>query len=150
MKYENEVTYKIELVNSILNELNALPLEINKDFIIDETFHQKHYVKFKIQIPGSIALQLIFVSDALQINIDRTNESFEWSNKQIEDNENAVKDFIKMIFTCSIMVKYCGLNYTKIYFYNADRHCIYTFKFITGFYLNIHCKTKEYVPIYQN
>ncbi|MCB0740983.1 MAG: hypothetical protein R2796_07660 [Chitinophagaceae bacterium] len=148
MKYENEVYSKIELVNSVLESLNVSSLESNKDFIIDESFHQEHYVKFLLQKPSCIELQLIFISNALQINIDRTNESFEWSDKQIQENINDVKGFIKMLFTSTIKVEYCGSNYTKLYFYDVSGNCVKTLKYVTGLYLKFNCKTKEYKPIY--
>jgi hypothetical protein len=148
MKYENGIYNKINLVNSVLDNLNVASLETNKDFITDESFHQEHYVKFLLQKPNCIELQLIFINNALQINIDRTNESFEWSDEQIQGNINDVKGFIKMLFTSVIKVEYCGSNYTKINFYDGNGDCVKTLKFVTGLYLKAGCKTKEYKPIY--
>lgn len=91
---------------------------------------------------------MIFINNALQINIDRTNESFEWSDKQIKENIEEIKDFIKTLFTSRIKVEYCGANYTKIYFYSDSGECIKTFKYVTGLYLKIGCQTKEYQSIY--
>jgi hypothetical protein len=148
IKYENEVYSKIELVNSVLKSLDIASLEANKDFTIDEQFHQEHYVKFLLQRSNCINLELIFINNALQINIDRTNESFEWSNNQIQENTEEVKDIIKMLFTSRIKVEYCGYNYTKLYFYNVSGNCVKSLKFVTGLYLKVGCKTMEHSPIY--
>lgn len=148
MKYENEVQSKLELVNSVLKSLDVAPLEANKDFAIDELFHQEHYVKFLLKKSNSINLELIFINNALQLNIDRTNESFEWSDKQIKENIEEIKCFIKVLFTSSIKVEHCGSNYTKIYFYSNRGYCVKTLKYVTGLYLKIGCQTREYQPIY--
>ncbi|MBK7883795.1 MAG: hypothetical protein IPJ81_08335 [Chitinophagaceae bacterium] len=148
MKYENEVYDKIDLVNSVLENLNVASLETNRDFIIDKSYYQEHYVKFLLQKPNCIELQLIFINNAIQINIDRTNETFEWSDKQIQKNINEVKGFIKMLFTSTIKVEYCGFNYTKIYFYDVSGNCVKNLKYVTGLYLKFGCKIKEYKPIY--
>lgn len=42
MKYENEVYSKMELVNSVFKSLDIPSMETNKDFAIDELFHQEH------------------------------------------------------------------------------------------------------------
>jgi hypothetical protein len=148
VKYENEVYSIIELVNSVLQDLDINALEANKDFTIDELFHQEHYVKFLLKKPNSINLELIFINNALQINIDRTNESFEWSDKEIRENIEEIKCFLKMLFTSRIKVEYCGSNYTKISFYDVNGNCVKTLKYITGLYLKFRCKVKEYKPIY--
>jgi hypothetical protein len=149
MNYESEVYNKIYLVNSVLESLNVAPLETSIDFIIDESFHQEHYVKFLLQKPNCINLELIFINNTLQINIDRTNESFEWSNKLIQENIKEVKGFINMLFTSTIKVEYCGSKYTKIYFYDDSGNCVKTLKYVTGLYLKVGCKTKEYQPVYK-
>lgn len=148
MKYERGIYNKMELVNSVLERLDVGSIEANEDFAIDELFHQEHYVKFLLQKPNCINMEFIFINNALQINIDRTNEAFEWSDKQIKENIEEIKDFIKMLFTSRIKVKYCGSNYTQIYFYNDSEQCVKILKYVTGLYLKVGCKTKEYQPIY--
>lgn len=147
MKYVIDVSNKIELVNSVLKELNVASLETNKDFRIDDSFYQGHYVKFLLRKADCIHLELIFIDNAFQINLDRTNESFEWSNNQIQKNSEEIKGILKMLFTSRIVIEYCGSNFTKVYFFN-DRTCIKTLKYVTGLYLKIGCKTREYPPIY--
>ncbi len=148
MKYENEIIQKLDLVNSTLESLNVKPLFKNEDFFIDNHFHQEHYVKFYLNRPNCIKLEIVFIHNVLQINIDRTNESFEWSEIQIKENPNGVKKNLKMIFTATIKVEYCGSNYTKIYFIDSNGNCVKTFKYVTGLYIKIGCITKEYKPIY--
>jgi hypothetical protein len=148
IKYENEVYSKIELINSVLKDIGIPSLKTNKDFTIDEHFHQEHYVKFSLQKTNCINLELIFINNALQINIDRTNESFEWSNKQIKENVEEIKSFVKVLFTSRIKVKYCGSNYTKISFFDGNGCNVKTLKYVSGLYLKISCQSKEYSPIY--
>lgn len=150
MKYEMEVSYKLDLVNSVLNSINAKHLLINEDFIINSDFHHEHYVKFLLRKPHCINLELIFINNAFQINIDRTNESFEWSEKQIQENRQDILNFLKMLFTSRIKVEYYGSNYTKIYFFNTNGDCLKTLKFVTGLYLKFGCTTMEYPPIYSS
>ena len=148
MKYETKVSYKLDLINSVLDSVNASHLLVNRDFAIDNNFHHEHYVKFLLKKPHSIYLELIFVDNALQINLDRTNESFEWSEEQIQENRQDILHFIKILFTSTIKVEYCRSNYTKIYFYDNKGNCVKTLKYVTGLYLRFGCKTKEYKPIY--
>lgn len=148
MEYEKEILYKLDLVNSVLEEINVPHLQTNQDFFVDESFHQKHYIRFKFQKQNSITLELVFSSESLQINMDRTNESFEWSEYQIKENPKSVKDIFRMILTSSIKIKYCGANYTEIFFYDKKGNMVKTLKYIRGLYLKLGCTTKEYKPIY--
>lgn len=148
MRYEKEIINKLDLINSVLKNLDVASLEANEDFTIDEQFHQEHYIKFLLQKPYCVNLELILINNALQINLDRANESFEWSNLQINENIEEIKSFIKMLFTSIIKVEYCGSHYTKIYLYNESGNCIKTLKYVTGLYLKVGCKIKEYPPIY--
>jgi len=148
MEYEKEVSYKIDLVNSALNNVKSLHLSENNDFLIDLSFNYKHYIKYSLKKLDCINIDLILTSDALQIDVDRVNEAFVWSDKQVIEDKNVIENFIKMLFTSTIKVKYCGPHYTKLYFFDDQRHCVKTLKYITGLYLKIGCKTKEYQPIY--
>lgn len=149
MNYNNEILQKVNIIDNVLKELNQPGVLSNQDFNIDE-ISSEFYLKAYLNTPSNeLSLNIILSNFDIQIDIDRVNEAFVWSNKQIKEEEQEIKDIIKMLFTSNIKVEYCGSNYTKLYFYNKNRICIKTSKYITGLYLKVMCKTKEYRPIYQ-
>ncbi|MCG3167164.1 MAG: hypothetical protein POELPBGB_02948 [Bacteroidia bacterium] len=150
MDYEKTVKNKIDIINSVFESINVPELLSNQDFIVDNNFHFEHCVKFILRKPNAINLELVLISDALQINIDRTMETFEWSNSQISKDIIDVKNLIKILFTSRIKVEYCGSNYTKLYFIDKYDNYLKTLKYIKGLYFKIGCEIKEYEPIYSS
>lgn len=148
MKYEDNVIRKIKFIDSVFNRFSVAGILSNNDFIICDDFHFVDYVKFRLIKNDCIKLELVVTYNSFQINLDRTNETFEWSEEQFNENVEEIESIIEIVFTSLVVVKYCGLNYTKIYFIDHTGFCVKTLKYITGFYLRINCKSVKYNPIY--
>lgn len=147
MKYSDKIIYQVEYINSLLKGYNEKPIFDNKNFMIDEMSWEE-YLKINFKKSDSISFDIICSSNVFQINIDRANEALDLSSNDFNKNELIVKDFLDFLFTCRTKVEYCGSNYTKIYFYDGSGNCVKTLKYVTGLYLKIGCKSKEYLPIF--
>lgn len=147
MEYSDKILYQVDYINSILKGYNEEAIFDNKNFIVDE-MSWKEYLKITFKKAGFINFDIICSSSEFQINIDRTIEALDLSSSDFNKNKQIVKDFLTFLFTCRAKVEYCGSNYTKIYFYDNSGNCVKTLKYVTGLYLKIGCKTKEYPPIY--
>lgn len=147
MKYSDKIIYQVDYINSLLKGYNEKPIFDNENFMIDEMSWEE-YLKINFKKADSISFDIICSSNEFQINIDRAKEALDLSSSDFNKNELIVKDFLDFLFTCRAKVEYCGSNYTKIYFYDESENCVKTLKYVTGLYLKVGCKTKEYKPIY--
>src|ERR1044072_610228 len=132
MKFEKAVLEKIDLIDSILEEMKIAGLLKNPDFLIDKNRSWEHYVQFKLKKLNAPELSIITSYTEMSINIDRTNELFHWSNKQIIKYHEEIKECIKIIFTKNISIDYCGSNYTKINFMDSEGQIERSLKYVTG------------------
>ena len=147
MKYSDKIIYQVDYINSLLKGYNEKPIFDNENFMIDEMSWEE-YLKINFKKAASISFDIICSSNEFQINIDRANEALDLSSSDFSKNELIIKDFLDFLFRCRTKVEYCGSNYTKIYFYDERGNCVKTLKYVTGLYLKVGCKTKEYLPIY--
>jgi len=146
MKYSDKIIYQVDFINSLLKGYNEKPIFDNENIMIDEMSWEE-YLKISFKKADSISFDIICSSNEFQINIDRTNEALDLSSTDFNKNELIVKDFFEFLFKCRAKVEYCGSNYTKIYFYDESGNCVKTLKYVTGLYLKVGCKIKEYPPI---
>ena len=108
----------------------------------------ERYLKLKYTSQIHINCTITLTPYGTQVDVDRAIEIYYVGMEYINNNKIEYKAFFQTLLTSKIKVEYCGSNYTKIYFYNDIGNCIRTLKYVTGFYLRIGCKTKEYHPIY--
>lgn len=148
MEYSNIILYQVDFINSLLIEYNEEAIFDNNNFTVDE-MSWSEYLKIKYKKLGSISFEIICSTNEFQINIDRTNEAIDLSSSDFSENMQMIKYFFNVLFTCKAKVLYCGSNYTKIFFYNDIGDCVKTLKYVTGLYLKVGCKTKEYPPIFR-
>lgn len=146
MSYDDNIINQLEIVNDILHEYGQLPIFDNEDFIVKEMWYFQLIMKFERE--HCIPFCLHFTSNGIRIDIDRMEEFIDISFVSIENYKNKVTTYLKLIFECSVQIKYCGKHYTKIYFIDNNGTCIHSGRYITGLYLKINCVTKEYPPIY--
>ncbi|MBX2923855.1 MAG: hypothetical protein KF746_16750 [Chitinophagaceae bacterium] len=147
MKYSDKIIHMVDYINSLLKKYNETPIFNNKNFIVDGMGWEE-YLKITFKKTDSISFEIIFSSNDFQINIDRAHEAVDLSYSDFNDNKLIIKDFFEILFTCGVKVKYCGSNYTKIYFFDSSENCVKTLKYVTGLYLKVSCQTKKYQPIY--
>lgn len=151
MNFTENVLYTVSIFNKVFDNLNQEKLFNNKDF----TFIGKPYVDnitLTLVKDDMIRLDIVIEEDGLEIHIDKTAETFCFNLKFIKNNEEFIKNIIKMIFLSKIKVEYCGKKYTKLYFINKHGIVIDTFTFrnsIWGLFISKrNCIEKIYVPIY--
>jgi hypothetical protein len=146
MEYSEKIIYQVDYINSLLSAYNEVPIFKNKNFIIDE-MSWIEYLKITFKKANHISFDIICSSSEFLINIDRTNEALDLSFNDFNKFKPIINDFLNFLFTCRVKVEYCGSNYTKIYFFDNNEKCVKTLKYVTGLYLKIGCKIKEYQPI---
>ena len=147
MKYDKKIFEGVEIINNSLKGLKEFQLLGSPDFLIDRISHE-NYLKVDLKKSNCIDLSIIITLDGIQFNIDRMEDGIEWSYSQFEKSPNEIINLIKIIFTSEIQVQYCGAKYTRLLF-NQNHECVKTIKAISGLYLKINCKTKNYPPIYK-
>jgi hypothetical protein len=150
MKYQyiKEVEMKIQLINSLLNDINENPLFENDTLIVDDSKNFEHYVQFTSSKENSIKVAIVCSKDAIQINLDRTVETFELNNEILFTKEYESRNEILKILTCSVEVVYCGKNYTDFLFFEKNV-ILKNIKIISGLYLKINCTKKFYEPLFK-
>ncbi|MCA0428652.1 MAG: hypothetical protein LCH37_14555 [Bacteroidetes bacterium] len=147
MEFIIEIKEQINLINEVLIDLKQSLLLDNQDFILDEMTAER-YLKLKYISPNHINFIITITPFGTNIDVDRAMEAYDVGKEYVNNNKTDYKAFFLTLFTSRIKVEYFGSNYTKIYFYDDSGTCIKTLKFVTGLYLKIGCKIKEYSPIY--
>lgn len=147
MELVQEITEQVNLINEVLVNMNQSTLLENSNFLIDEMSSER-YLKVKYDSLSHISFTIVFTPLGIQVDVDRAIEAYDVGIEYFNSNKAEFKNLIKMLFTSRIKVEYCGSNYTKIYFYDIGGSQVKTFKYVTGLYLKVGCKIKEYHPIY--
>jgi hypothetical protein len=149
MKFDRQIEYKIELLNKILTDLKKPTLFENPDFSIGE-LSTEFYLELKLSSSdkNTISMEIRISLFDLQIGLDRIKEVYEWSNDSIEREQTQIINLIKQLFTSSVLVEYCGSNYTSFTIFNAGGGISFKTPIIQGFYLKFNCKQKILSPIY--
>ena len=147
MKLVQQITEQVNLINEVLVNVNQSALLENSNFLIDEMSSER-YLKVKYDSLGHISFTIVLTPLGIQVDVDRAIEAYDVGIEYFNNNKTEFKNLIKMLFTSRIKVEYCGSNYTKIYFYDVSGSQVKTFKYVTGLYLKVGCKIKEYHPIY--
>lgn len=147
MDLKEEIIYQIGLLNEVLEFVGEPTLFKNSSFVINEISHSM-YLKIYFVKTNNIEIILMFALDGIQISIDRIDEAYEMDMQKIYENPFELKSFLAMLFTSKILVKYCGKNYTKLYFYDSNGNRIKSITSINGFYHKLNCNEICYEPIY--
>lgn len=102
------IVNQIRLLDKMLRELNVVNLNENPDFIVDRESAGTFFLRFNVssQNKNTVNMRLLLEGDGLRIDIDGINETFEWSNKNLQESENEVINFIKELFTSYILLEY--------------------------------------------
>lgn len=148
IQYTEEVEKKIHFINSLLSDINQVPLFENDTLIVDDSRNFEHYVRFKSSKENSIKIEMVCSKDAIQINLDRTVETLELNNEILSNKEYESRNEILKILTCSVEVVSCGNNYTEFLFFEKNV-IMKKIKIISGLYLKINCTKKLYEPLFK-
>lgn len=150
MIYTKEVSEKVNLVNGVLDEINALHLFENPDFSVDE-MSMESWLKINLNDGGGhnrVPLSLTFTQTGLEIRLDRIAEAIDWSDKDLKESRCAISTMLKNLFTSHVLVEYYGSSRTLISLFGQDGKCTNNFKYIEGFSLKRKRENRLYHPIY--
>jgi len=102
------IVNQIRLLDKVLSDLNVATLNENPDFVVNRESAGTFGLNFDVspQNKNTVHLWLLMEGDGLRIDIDGIPETFEWSNKNLQESENEVIDFIKELFTSYILLEY--------------------------------------------
>lgn len=149
MIYTKEVSEKVDLVNEVLDEIDALHLLENPDFSVDE-MSMESWLKINLNDGGhnKVPLSLTFTHTGLEIRLDRIAEAIDWSDKDLKESRFAISTMLKNLFTSHILVEYYGSSRTLISLFGKDGKCINHFKYNEGFSLKGKREDRLYQPIF--
>lgn len=149
MSYTKEVSEKVDLVNGVLDKINAPHLLDNPDFLLDD-MSMESWLKINLNDRGhnKIPLSLTFTPTGLEIRLDRIAEAIDWSDKDLKESSTIVTAMLKNIFTSHVLVEYYGSSRTVISLFGQNGKCTNNFKYREGFSLQGKRENRLYFPIY--
>lgn len=148
MIYIIEVTRKIQIINKVLQEINAPTLLENPDFLIDGMSCDS-WLKIDLnRKSNNIPLSLILTPTELEIRLDRIGEAVVWSDIQIEKFTSKVSIMLKNLFTSHILVESYGSALTIISLFEYSGSRTNRFIYFELFYAIRKHKKILYDPIY--
>ena len=102
------IVNQIKLLDKVLSELNVACLNENPDFIVNRESAGTFFLIFEVspQNKNTVNMLLLLEGGGLRIDIDGINETFEWSNKTLQESEREAIDFIKELFTSYVLLEY--------------------------------------------
>lgn len=102
------IVNQIRLLDKVLSELGVNDLNENFDFVVDRESAGTFFLRFNVssQNKNTVNIRLLLEGDGLGIDIDGINETFEWSNKNLQESESEAINFIKELFTSYILLEY--------------------------------------------
>lgn len=115
MKFSDLTNDRINLLNTVLSELNVPSLFENPNFLVDEESLRSHLVVIKVNSfsKKSCPMVIMMEEDSIRLDIFGLNESFEWSEKDIKKSRDKIISFFKQIFTSYILIEYWGSPHSK-------------------------------------
>src|SRR5687767_6364844 len=125
MKYSDKILDQVIFLNSVLKEYHQVSVFENPNFIID-SMSWEEFLKIGFRKSGHVNFDIVCSSNDFQLNIDRAVEILDISSNDFEPNKNAIKEYFKLLFTCTAKVEYCGSHYTKIDFIDNKGNCLKT------------------------
>ena len=149
MIYTKEVSEKVDLVNRVLDEINAPHLLANPDFSVDE-MSMESWLKINLNdgVHNNVPLSLTFTQTGLEVRLDRIAEAIDWSDRDLKESRFAILTMLKNLFTSHILVEYYGSSRTLISLFGQDGKCTNNFKYNEGFSLKGKREYRLYRPIY--
>lgn len=132
MKFSNLTNDRINLLNTVLSELNAPNLLENPDFLIDRESLRSHLVIITVNSVNkkNCPLVIMLEEDSIRLDIFGLNESFEWSKEDIEKSRGKIISFFKQIFTSYILIEYWGTPHKKSSMSLFDENGFFLEKFL--------------------
>lgn len=101
-------------------------------------------------IKNTLPITIWFEADDLRIDIDGIPETFEWAKKHIDQDKNAVIQFIDNLFTGYVLIDYRGSSARFVQMFDADGFFVRSFSrnvllHIFGLYL---LRQKDYRKLF--
>lgn len=143
--YIKEIRERIELINSVLGDINISHLFDNSDFSIDD-MSSETWLKINLRHnkPNKIPLWIIISRDSIEVRLDRISEAIILSDESFTN----ARLLLKTVFTSYILVEYYGLSRTRIRLYNQEGKYVQVFNYHQGIPFWGKRESKLYFPIY--
>lgn len=154
---DKTITDKINFLDEILHELEAVEIQENPDFIINSKSASTFYLQIQIKSSqkNTVPIHIFLEGSSLRIDIDGIPEAFEWTNKDIEKPKGYVVSFIKQLLTSYVLLEYYG-SHTIMCFFDNKGQLIYEttlryYNLLPSFFIRFlsrTCEKKLFLPIY--
>jgi len=148
MKYLNEISDTVDIINIYLNNIRIPSLWQNHFLMIDELSNEA-YLKFctKKTSDNTIPLEIIFDSTELTINVGDITEVFCFKLDFIKNNRVVLEEILSCIFESYIFMGYSRFYLTRMIFFNTCGMEVKRISLFRYFHLN-YKKNQLYHPIY--
>lgn len=142
-EFDERLIKNVTLFDEVLNKFNEPVLFENQNFSVVadfEVFPNYLVMENTDKVNNSLPLTIWFEADGLRIDIDGISETFEWSNKQIDESQDKVTELIRNLFTGYVLIETRGSSkFVEVFdesgfFVDAFSHNNWL-HFFTGLYL---------------
>ena len=148
------IVNQIKLLDKVLSELNVACLNENSDFIVNRESAGTFFLIFEVspQNKNTVNMLLLLEGGGLRIDIDGISETFEWSNRTLQESEKKAIDFIKELFTSYILLEYFPSRTTMSLFDSTGtrvkQYTLRNYLSLTGLFKRDY-EQSLFFPIYQ-
>ncbi len=156
-EFDEQLLANVRLFDEVLEELGEPPLLENKNFSTFLDFPiAPHYLALEVvsKQENTLPITIWFEANDLGIDIDQIPETFEWSEKQINESKEKVTDLIRNLFTGYVLIetrggsKFIQIFDANGFFVNASSVNNWL-HFFTGLYLFRYKNYRRlYLPIF--
>ncbi|NDV60154.1 hypothetical protein [Bacteroides sp. 519] len=149
INYSKEINKKIDLINSIFDELSVPHLLENPDFSVyymsSETWLS---VSLEHKKDNRIPLWITITKNTIEIRLDRISEAITLSDNFLKTSPANARLKLINVFTSYILVEYYGSFRTQMRLFNPEGECTNIFNYYQGISFWGKRKSKLYSPIY--
>ncbi len=117
---------RIEILNSVLNNLGQASILENESFEIDHSSTRSHLLIARIAKVGSCPLIFYFEEDSIRIDICEINEAFEFDAQEIDNARESVIAFVKSLLTSFVLIEFSKSPHwrSRMYLFDSQGVCV--------------------------
>lgn len=99
---------EITIIDKVLTNLGRPGFCENPDFEIDHNSSGYFELMATVRNTRSAHVPLVFLlmGNGLRIDLDGIQETFEWSEEQVNNRKHVISGFIRLILTCFLVIEY--------------------------------------------
>lgn len=152
-EFEDSLLDNVKLLDDVLSEVGEPPLFENENFspFLGFAITSRHFVlELTSSKANALPLTFWFGGGCLRIDIDRLNETFEWSNEQIKADRDSVISLILNHLTGYVLIETRGAaRFVQIFDSNGFCANSFTYNNFFPIFLFRHDNYRRlYLPVF--